>query len=135
MFGYDGGRDDNFHLLQHRGRMLEGPQFAAAIGTAVERVRNHLIKGFGRKVGPQMLLMAGLHAPHWRRWPSFRGGFGGLTRSLEGGLEEFKEFFFAFASSASNAAIRSHSGAVAFATAASIIASTSLRVKTSAMPP
>ena len=73
--------------------------------------------------------------PRLRFWPSFRGGLGGLTRSLEGGLEEFDEFFFAFASSASNTAIRSRSGAVALATAASIIASTSLRVKTLAMPP
>lgn len=60
MFGYDGGRGDDFHLLQDLGRMRERPQFAAAIGTAVERVRNQLINGFGRKVGPQMLLMAGL---------------------------------------------------------------------------
>ena len=50
--------------------------------------------------------------------------------SLEGGLEEFEEFFFALASSNSNAAIRSCSGAMALATAAAIIASTSLRVKT-----
>jgi hypothetical protein len=60
---------------------------------------------------------------------------GGFTRSLEGGLEEFEEFFLAFASSASNAAIRSHSGAVALPTAASIIVSTSLRVKTLTMLP
>ena len=59
--------------------------------------------------------------PRWRFWPSFRGGLGGLTRSLDGGLEEFEEFFFAFASWASNAEIRSNSGAVALATAASII--------------
>ena len=74
--------------------------------------------------------------PRWRCWPSFRGGLGGLTRSLDGGLEEFEEFFFAFASWASNAEIRSNSGAVALATAASIMASTCFRVKTSlAMPP
>jgi hypothetical protein len=77
--------------------------------------------------------------PGWppcrRFWPSFRNGLGGLTRSLEGGLEEFDEFFLALASSASNTAIRSRSGATARATAASIIASTSLRVKSLAMPP
>jgi len=59
---------------------------------------------------------------------------GGLTISLDGGLEEFEEFFFALASSASNAAIRSSSGAVALATASAIIRSTSLRLKTFAMP-
>ena len=73
--------------------------------------------------------------PCLRFLPSFRGGLGGLTISLDGGLEEFDEFFFALANSASNAAIRSRSGAVALATAASIIESTSLRVKTLAMPP
>ena len=61
-------------------------------------------------------------------------GFGGLTISLEGGLEEFEEFFFALASSASKLAIRTNSGAVALATASAIIWSTSLRVKTPAMP-
>ena len=39
------------------------PQLAAAIGTTIERVGNHLVDGFGRKVGPQVLLMAGLPAP------------------------------------------------------------------------
>ena len=73
--------------------------------------------------------------PRFRLFPPLRGGFFGLTMSLDGGLEEFDEFFFALASSASNAAIRSCSGAMALATAASIISSTSLRVKTLAMPP
>ena len=60
-------------------------------------------------------------------------GFFGLTRSLDGGLDEFDEFFFASANSASNSEIRSSNGAVALATAASISSSTSLRVKVLAM--
>jgi hypothetical protein len=54
--------------------------------------------------------------------------------SLEGGLEEFEEFFLAWASSASKEAIRFNSGAVALATASATIFSTSRRVKTLTMP-
>jgi len=38
-----------------------------------------------------------------------------LTISLEGGLEEFEEFFLSRAFSASNAAIRANNGAIAAA--------------------
>jgi hypothetical protein len=45
---------------------------------------------------------------------------GGLTMSLDGGLDEFDEFFFSRASCCSNSAMRARRGATAAATAASI---------------
>jgi hypothetical protein len=135
MLGDNRGNGGDFHLLQNVRRTRKRAQSAAAIGTTIERVGNHLVDGMGRKVGSQVLLMARLPAPLAFQTVFPRKGLSGLTRSLEGGLEEFEEFFLAFASSASNAAIRSSSGAVALITAASIIASTSSRVKTLAMPP
>ena len=53
----------DFHLLQNVGRILERPQLAAAIRTAVERVADHTVNGLGRELVTQVLLMARLAAP------------------------------------------------------------------------
>jgi len=80
-----------------------------------------------------MLLLAGLRAllailavlsRRLGRFDQIAGGRLGRVRRVLFRLRQFR----------SNAPIRSSSGAVALATAASIIASTSLRVKTLAMP-
>ena len=65
----------------------------------------------------------------FRRLPPPEPGRGGLTMSLEGGLEEVEEFFFSRATSASSSAIRASSGA----TAASINSRTSSSVNIRAM--
>jgi hypothetical protein len=45
------------------GQSSAWPKLAAAIGTTLKSVGNHLVDGLGRKVGSQVLLMAGLPAP------------------------------------------------------------------------
>ena len=61
MFGDDGRRSDDFHLLLHLGRILEKSNRAATIGTAIERVGDHLAC-LGRKRRSQVLLVAWLPA-------------------------------------------------------------------------
>ena len=92
----DGRRCGDFHLLQNVGRTLERPKRAAAIGAAIQRVGDELVDGLGRKRRPQVLLMARLPAP-LALLAVLRGGLGGLTISLEGGLEEVEEFLRAAA--------------------------------------
>ena len=129
----DGRPGRDFHLSQHLRRTIEQFQLPAAVGTTIQCVRNRLVDGLGR-IRPQMLFVTRLPAPltllsslcrGWRLHEIAGGRLGGVR----GVLFRFRQF-------------RLQGGdpllerAVALATAASIIASTCFRVKTTlAMPP
>ena len=75
------------------------PKLAAAIGTTIERVGNHLVDGLGRKVGSQVLLMAGLPAPlailavlsrRLGRFDQIAGGRLGRVRGVLFRLRQFR---------------------------------------------
>ena len=80
-------------------------------------------------------------ARRFPRLPPLFGGRGGLTMSLDGGLEEVVEFFLSLAISAfnrvfsaSNSAIRAFNGAIVSATASATIRRTSSSVNHRAIP-
>ena len=68
--------------------------------------------------------------PRLRFWPSFRGGLGGLTISLEGGLEEVEEFLRAAANWRLSRSFSSRS--CAFSWRRRVFSSSSVAIRSSA---
>jgi len=108
---------DDLEQFRREIDLLQDAEFVERLpvrGEVAPLVNPRGVNLLGRKRWTKMPRVARLPAPATFAWASrFRSRSGGLTMSLDGGLEEVDEFFLNLASCASNSAIRANNGAVA----------------------